>query len=75
MSMSRVVSSEVGYALRLMLSTVPTLRAPAEQRSDYQLLKAEVFELLAATHPAIAAQALQLANAARREAHAINLDY
>lgn len=75
MSMSRVVSSEVGYALRLLMSTVPTLRAPAEQRSDYQLLKAEVYELLAATHPAIGAQALQLADAARREAHAINLDY
>ncbi|MGQ0715726.1 MAG: hypothetical protein ACT4NP_00190 [Pseudonocardiales bacterium] len=75
MSTSRVVSSEVGYALRLMLSTVPTLRAPAEQRSDFQMLKAEVYELLAATNPAIAAQALQLANTARREAHAINMDY
>jgi hypothetical protein len=75
MSMSRVVNSEVGYALRLMLSTVPTLRAPAEQRSDYHLFKAEVYELLAIDNPAIAAQALQLAAAARREAHAINLDY
>jgi hypothetical protein len=38
-------------------------------------VKAEVFELLAATDPAIAAQALTLASAARREAHAIALNY
>jgi hypothetical protein len=75
MASSRLINDEVSYAVRLLLSTVPSLRAPAEQRSDYQLVKAEVFELLAATDPSIAAQALQLANAARREAHAINLDY
>lgn len=75
MSTSSIVNSELGYALRLLITSVPSLRASAEQRSDYQLLKAEVYELLAATHPAIAAQALQLADNARREAHAINLDY
>ncbi|MGH3806768.1 MAG: AMED_5909 family protein [Pseudonocardiaceae bacterium] len=75
MASSRVVNNEVSYALRLLLSSVPALRAPAEQRSDFHLLKAEVYELLAATDPAIAAQALQLANNARREAHAISLDY
>jgi hypothetical protein len=72
---SRVINNEVAYAVRLLLGAVPSLRAPAEQRSDFCLLKAEVFELLAATDPAIAAQALTLASAARREAQAIALNY
>jgi hypothetical protein len=40
-----------------------------------RVINNEVFELLAATDPAIAAQALTLASAARREAHAIALTY
>jgi len=75
MSMSRVIHTEVTYAVRMLLASVPTLRASADQRSDFHLLKAEVYELLAATNPAIAAQAMQVATAARREAHAIALDY
>lgn len=75
MASSRLVNTEVGYALRLLLSSVPTVRASAEQRSDFHLLKAEVYEFLAATDPSIAAQALQVADKARREAHAIALDY
>ncbi len=75
MSTSRIVSSEVGYALRLMLSTIPTLRAPAEQRSDFQMFKVEVCELLAATNPAIAAQCQDIADAAKAEAHALNMNY
>lgn len=75
MASSRVINNEIGYAIRLLLSSVPTLRASADQRSDYHLLKAEIYELMAAGDPCIAAQALALANAARREAHAINLDY
>lgn len=75
MSASKVVLSELGYAIRLMFSTVPSLRATAEQRSDWFLLKGEVYEFTAATHPAIAAQVMQIADKARREAHAINLDY
>ncbi|MGH8473182.1 MAG: hypothetical protein ACREVJ_12160 [Gammaproteobacteria bacterium] len=75
MASSRAFTTEIGYAVRLLLQTVPSLRASADQRSDYQLFKAEVYELLAIDNPAIAAQAMQQANAARREAHAINLDY
>lgn len=75
MASSRAFTTEIGYAIRLLLQTVPSLRASADQRSDYQLFKAEVYELLAIDNPAIAAQAMQQANAARREAHAINLDY
>lgn len=75
MASSRVINNEVAYAIRLLLSSVPTLRASADQRSDYHLLKAEALELLAAADPVVAAQALQLAEKARREAHAINLDY
>ena len=75
MAVSRVVLSELGYALRLLFSTVPSLRAPAEQRSDWFVLKAEVYEYMAATHPGIAAQVMQVADKARREAHAIHIDY
>jgi hypothetical protein len=75
MASSRAFTTEIGYAIRLLLQTVPSLRASADQRSDYQLFKAEVYELLAIDNPAIAAQVMQQANAARREAHAINLDY
>jgi hypothetical protein len=75
MTSSRVINNEVAFAIRLMLHMMPSLRAPAEQRSDFQLFKAEVYELWAAADPSIAAQALQQANTSRREAHAINLDY
>jgi hypothetical protein len=75
MASSRAFTTEIGYAVRLLLHTVPSLRASADQRSDYQLFKAEVYELLAIDNPAIAAQAMQQANAGRREAHAINLNY
>jgi hypothetical protein len=49
MALSRMVNSEVGYAIRMYLSSVPTLRASADQRSDFHLLKAEVYELMAAS--------------------------
>lgn len=75
MATSQAVNSEVGYAIRLYLSSVPTLRASADQRSDFHLLKAEVYELMGVHNPSIAAQAFAVANAARREAHVINLDY
>jgi hypothetical protein len=75
MASSRAFNNEIGYAIRLLLQTVPSLRASADQRSDYQLFKAEVYELLAIDNPARAAQALQQVSAARREAHAINLNY
>jgi MarR-like DNA-binding transcriptional regulator SgrR of sgrS sRNA len=75
MAVSRVINNEVAYAIRTWLASVPPLGAPAEQRSYFQCLKAETFELMAAADPSIAAQALQLADKARREAHAINLDY
>jgi hypothetical protein len=75
MASSRAFTTEIGYAVRLLLQTVPSLRASADQRSDYQLFKAEVYDLLAIDNPAIAAQAMQQANNARREAHAIHIDY
>jgi hypothetical protein len=75
MASSQAFNNEIGYAIRTLLASVPSLRASADQRCDYHLLKAEVYELLALHNPAIAAQALQQANDARREAHAINLDY
>lgn len=71
---SRAIDNEVAWAIRSMLAVVPSLRASAEQRSDFQLYKAEVYEAWAVRDPSIAAQAMQIAAAARREAHAINLD-
>jgi len=75
MASSQVIINEVAYHIRSMLGVVPSLRAPADQRSDFQLYKAEVYEAWAVANPAVAAQAIQVANAARREAHAIALDY
>lgn len=75
MATSQAISFEVAHAVRMYLAALPTLRASAEQRSDFHLFKAEVFELMAIENPAIAAQALAQANTSRREAHAINLDY
>jgi hypothetical protein len=75
MASSRAFNNEIGYAIRLLLQTVPSLRASTDQRSDYQLFKAEVYELLAVDNPIIAAQAMQIADTSRREAHAINLHY
>lgn len=75
MASSQVVRAEVGYAVRMLLSLVPPLRAPAEQRSDYQLLKAEIYDLIAATNPSVAVQASIVAEAARREARIIALDF
>ena len=75
MTVSRTIQTEIAYMFRDLMSRVPSLRAGAEQRSDYQLLKAEFYEALAATSPAISAQCMDIANAAKREAHAIALDY
>jgi hypothetical protein len=75
MSVSRMIQTEIAFMFRLMLTTVPSLRAGAEQRSDFQLLKAEFYEAVAATNPTISAGCMQVADRARREAHAINLDY
>ena len=74
MASSHVVNTEVGYAIRMLLAAVPPLRATAQQRSDFQLLKAEVYDLLAATNPALSAQAAHMADAARGEAHLIMSD-
>ena len=75
MTVSRMLHTELGYMFRQLLSSVPSLRASAEQRSDFQLLKAEFYEAAAAFNPAISAQCMETANNARREAHAIALDY
>jgi hypothetical protein len=56
MASSRLINNEVAYAIRTWLASVPSLAAPAEQRSY----------LLAAADPSVAAQALQLADKARR---------
>ncbi|MGH3539303.1 MAG: hypothetical protein ACRDQJ_13620 [Pseudonocardiaceae bacterium] len=71
----QVVLTEIGYGFRMLFATIPSLRASAEQRSDFELYKAQLFEAWAAVAPSCAAQALQQADKAKREAHAINLDY
>jgi hypothetical protein len=75
MAVSRTINNEVAYAVRTWLASVPSLDAPAAQRSYFQLLKVETFELMAAVDPSVAAQVLQLADKAQREAHAISLNY
>ncbi len=72
---SRALQNEVCYGLRMLLAMVPSLRASGEQRADYHFFKGEYFDVVAAFEPSVAAQAMQIADKARREAHAINLDY
>jgi hypothetical protein len=72
---SRAIQAEIVYMFRLLGSTLPNLRASAEQRSDYYLYKAHVYEALAFAEPANAANALNIRDNALSEAHAINLDY
>jgi len=74
MALSRIVNSEVSDAFRLLLSSVRPLRAAVDQRSDFHLCKAGVYEFCAVADPGVAAQALAQANTSRREAHAIALD-
>lgn len=73
MATPNVINTEIGYALRLLLNNVPSLRASADQRSDYQLLKAEVYELIAVASPNIAVLARDTADRAKGEAHLIHL--
>lgn len=72
---SRAIQAEIVYMFRLLGSTLPNLRASAEQRADYYLYKAHAYEALAVTEPAIAAGALDAVDRAMREAHAIDLGY
>lgn len=75
MAASRVVQAEVCIAIRALLAEVPSLTASTEARAAFQLRKAEVLDLLAATDPVVAAEARALAARARHEARAISFDY
>lgn len=70
-TMSRVVQTEVCTAIRALLASVPPFMASIQQHADYQIRKAEVLDLLAATDPCLAVQAGNLAARARQEAHTI----
>lgn len=72
---SRIVHNEVCIAIRTLLAEVPSLSASRDQRSAWQLRKAEVLDLMAATDPAVAAEARALAARARYEARVIASDY
>lgn len=75
MAASRVVQNEVCIAIRSLLAEVPPLTASPEQRSVFQLRKAEALDWLAASDPVVAAEARALAARARHEARAIPFDY
>jgi hypothetical protein len=70
-TMSRVVQSEVCTAIRTLLASIPPYTASMQQCIDYQIRKAEVFDLLAATDPCLSIQAGEAAARARHEAHAL----
>lgn len=72
---SRALQNEVCYGLRMLLAMIPSLQESTEQRAYYHIFKGEFFDLVAAFEPSVAAQAMQIADKARREAHVINLDY
>jgi hypothetical protein len=74
-TMSRVVQSEVCIAIRALLASIPPCTAPRPQRAEYQIRKAEVFDLIAVTDPCLALQAGELAARARHEAHALATDH
>lgn len=70
-AMSRVIQLEVCTAIRALWASVPPFMAPIQQHADYQIRKAELLDLVAATDPCLYAQASELAVRARQEAHAI----
>jgi hypothetical protein len=72
---SRWIHNEVAFMLRLVATTAPSLRASSDVQSDFFLFKALAYEMLAATEPALAANALQIADRAMSEAHALRLHY
>jgi hypothetical protein len=72
---SRAIQTEVVHMFRLMYSTIPSLRAPADQRADFYVFKSTAYEALGAIEPGIAAHVQNIADKAMREAHAIALDY
>jgi hypothetical protein len=75
MAVSRIVQAELCFALRQMFATIPTLDAPAADRSWHELYKADLADFLGSTTPEIAAQMSQLALRARSQARAIISDY
>jgi hypothetical protein len=75
MAASRMVQAELCFALRQMFANIPTLDAPAADRSWHELYKADLADFIGGTTPEIAAQMAQLALRARSQARAIISDY
>jgi hypothetical protein len=73
--MSKLIEREISAAICALVATIPPHDATKRQRADYQIRKAEVLDLIAATHPAWAAQATTISARARHEARAIAVDY
>jgi hypothetical protein len=65
---SRVIHNEIGAAIRGLLASIPACDAPRAARADYQVRKAEVLDLIAATDAQLFMQARELAAMARTQA-------
>ena len=73
--MSRSIEREISAAICALVAMIPPHDATKRQRADYQIRKAEVLDLVAATRPAWAAQATAISARARHEARVISVDY
>jgi hypothetical protein len=66
------VRAAVSEAVQNLLTEIPPYGSSAQRRADFLLLKAEVFDLIAAVSDAcVSAQARDLASHARYEARSV----
>lgn len=72
---SRVIHDEIGAAIRALLASIPPFDAPLAARAGYQLRKAEVLDLLAATDAQLFMQGREMAEVARTQARIITRDF
>lgn len=73
--MASTIRAEICAAIRELLTEVPPYEAPAKRRADYQILKGEVLDLIAAvSDPCHAAQARELASQARYAARRVAVE-
>jgi len=72
---SRVIHSEIGAAIRGLFASIPAHDAPRATRADYQVHKAEVLDLMAATDAHLFFQVREMAEVARTQARMIAREY
>lgn len=65
------IRDTIGDVIKDLLTELPPAGAPAQRRADFELLKAEVYDLIAVVDPASTVQARHVANYSRYQARLI----